>query len=96
MGPLSMEQALAEEAVALGGLGAELADRMKQEAGQEEGQKSERERTAKNADVRDGDHDSPTEADSRRKEFYRSLNNRIDRPSACRAAAFEAPHSVSA
>ena len=33
MGPLSMEQALAEEAVAIGGLGAELGDRLKLEAG---------------------------------------------------------------
>ena len=68
MGPLSMEQALAEEAVAIGGLGAELDDRLKREAGgQEEGQKSERDRTDKNADVRDGDHDSATQADSRRR-----------------------------
>ena len=76
MGPLSMEQALAEEAVAIGGLGAELADRLKREAGgQEEGQKSERDRTDKNADMRDGDHDSATQADSRRRmKFYRSLN----------------------
>jgi hypothetical protein len=76
MGPLSMEQALAEEAVGIGGLGAELADRLKREAGgQEEGQKSERDRTDKNADVRDGDHDGATKADSdRRMRFYRSLN----------------------
>jgi hypothetical protein len=76
MGPLSMEQALAEEAVAIGGLGAELADRLKREAGgQEEGQKSERDRTDKNADVRDGDQDGATQADSRRRmKFYRSLN----------------------
>jgi Patatin-like phospholipase len=76
MGPLSMEQALAEEAVAIGGLGAELADRLMREAGgQEEGQKSERDRTDKNADVRDGDHDIDTQADSRRRmKFYRSLN----------------------
>ena len=76
MGPLSMEQALAEEAVAIGGLMPELADRLKREAGgQEEGQKSERDRTDKNADVRDGDHDSATQADSRRRmKFYRALN----------------------
>jgi Patatin-like phospholipase len=76
MGPLSMEQALAEEAVAIGGLGVELADRLKREAGgQDEGQKSERERADKNADVRDGDHDSATQAESARlKKFYRSLN----------------------
>ena len=76
MGPLSMEQALAEEAVAIGDLSAELADRLKREAGgQEEGQKSESDRSDKNADVRDGDHDSATQADSsRRMKFYRSLN----------------------
>jgi hypothetical protein len=67
MGPLSMEQALAEEAVAIGGLGAELEGRLKREAG---GQDSERNRTDKNADVRDGDHDAAMEADSRnRKKF---------------------------
>jgi Patatin-like phospholipase len=76
MGPLSMEQALAEEAVGIGGLSAELANRLKREAGgQEEGQKSESDRSEKNADVRDGDHDSATQADSsRRMKFYRSLN----------------------
>jgi hypothetical protein len=76
MGLLSMEQALAEEAVAIGGLSAELADRLKREAGgQEKGQKSESDRNDKNADVRDGDHDSATQADSsRRMKFYRSLN----------------------
>ena len=78
MGVLSIEQALAEEAVALGGLGPEQADRLKQGAG---GQDSERERTYKNADVRDGDHDSATEADSRKK-FYRLLNN-LNRSALC-------------
>jgi hypothetical protein len=76
MGPLSMEQALAAEAIAIGGLTAELDDRLKREAGgQEEGQTSERERADKNSDVRDGDEDSATQADSRRRtKFYRSLN----------------------
>jgi hypothetical protein len=76
MGPLSMEQALAAEAIAIGGLTAELEDRLKREAGgQEEGQTSERERADKNSDVRDGDEDSATQADSRRRtKFYRSLN----------------------
>ena len=36
MGPLSMEQALAEETVASGGLMPELADRLKREAGGQE------------------------------------------------------------
>jgi hypothetical protein len=36
MGPLSMEQALAEEAVAIGGLMPELTDRLKREAGGQE------------------------------------------------------------
>jgi hypothetical protein len=84
MGPLSMEQALAQEAVAIGGLAAEVEDRLKREGGsQDEGQKSERERTDKNADVRDGDHDSATEADSRRRmKFYRSLND-LNRSALC-------------
>ena len=76
MGPLSMEQALAEEAVAIGGLGVELADRLKEAASEQEaGQTSERRRTYKDADVRDGDQDSATQADSRRRaKFYRALN----------------------
>ena len=84
MGPLSMEQALADEAVAIGGLGVELADRLKQEASEQEaGQTSECKRTDKNADVRDGDHDSATQADSRRrKKFYRSLNE-LNRSALC-------------
>jgi hypothetical protein len=71
-----MEQALAQEAVAIGGLTAELEARLKEEAGgQEAGQKSGRKRTHKDADVRDGDHDSATQADSRRRaKFYRALN----------------------
>ncbi|HEY6520299.1 MAG TPA: hypothetical protein VIZ19_13090 [Roseiarcus sp.] len=79
-----MEQALAEEAVAIGGLGAELEDQLKRKAGgQDEGQKSERDRTDKNADVRDGDHDGATEADSRRRlKFYRSLND-MNRSALC-------------
>jgi hypothetical protein len=84
MGTLSMEQALACEAIAIGGLGPELEDRLKREAaGQDEGQKSERERTDKNADVRDGDHDSVMEANSRRRiKFYRSLND-LNRSALC-------------
>jgi hypothetical protein len=84
MGALSMEQALAFEAIAIGGLGPELEDRLKREAGgQDEGRKSERERTGKNADVRDGDHDSAMEANSgRRIKFYRSLNG-LNRSALC-------------
>jgi hypothetical protein len=70
MGPLSMEQALAEEAVAIGGLPAGLADRLKREA---EGPE-ESDRTGENADVH-GDHDSALQADGpRRMKFYRALN----------------------
>ena len=76
MGPLSMEQALAQEASAIGGLTAELEARLKEEASEQEaGQTSERRRTYKDADVRDGDQDSATQADSRRRaKFYRALN----------------------
>jgi Patatin-like phospholipase len=76
LGPLSMEQALAQEAVAIGGLTAELEARLKEEASEQEaGQTSERRRTYKDADVRDGDQDSATQADSRRRaKFYRALN----------------------
>jgi hypothetical protein len=75
MGPLSMEQALAQEASAIGGLGAELADRLKREAERpEEGQKAAGARSDKNADVH-GDRDSDTQADNpRRMKFYRALN----------------------
>jgi hypothetical protein len=70
-----MEQALAEEAVAIGGLTAELEARLKEEASEQEaGQTSERRRTYKDADVRDADQDSATQADSRRAKFYRALN----------------------
>jgi hypothetical protein len=76
MGPLSMERALAEEAVAIGGLAAGLEARLNKEAREPEaGQTSERKRTHKDADVRDGDQDSATQADSRRRaKFYRALN----------------------
>ncbi len=76
MAPLSMEQALAQEAGAIGGLTAELEARLKEEAHEPEaGQTSERKRTHKDADVRDGDQDSATQADSRRRaKFYRALN----------------------
>jgi hypothetical protein len=84
MGPLSMEQALAEEAVAIGGLTAELEARLKEVASEQEaGQTSERRRTYKDADVRDGDQDSATQADSRRRaKFYRALNE-TDRSALC-------------
>src|SRR5260221_10305035 len=81
MPSLSMEEALAAEASAIGGLTAELETRLHEEARepvavQKMGQtSSERKRTHKDADVRDGDEDKATQEDSgRRAKFYSALN----------------------
>src|SRR5271163_40465 len=71
MGPLSLEQVLAEEAEELVGPGTKLSAEDLQPG--LETQESERARTHKNADARDGKDESPEEAERRRR-FYRSLN----------------------
>ncbi len=79
MGPLSMEQALGEEGARLASPGLEtFAENLRQTA---ERQDSERARTYKNADARDGKDESPDEPE-RRKTFYRSLN-KLNRSALC-------------
>jgi len=74
MGPLSIEQVLAEEERALGGRRLEaFADDSRQTAA--------RERTEKDADARDGKDESRDEVE-RRKAFYRSLN-KFNRSALC-------------
>ena len=74
-----MEQVLVEEACKLAPPGSAVFHKHLSEMA--EGQDAERARTEKNADVRDGDHDSQTEAESR-KGFYRSLND-LNRSALC-------------
>jgi hypothetical protein len=86
MGPLSLEQVLAEEAVALAGPETDLPVEGLQQAlekleQQLEKQKSEPGRADRNADVRDGQDESPEEA-KLRKRFYRELN-KLNRSALC-------------
>ncbi len=86
MGPLSLEQVLAEEAVELAGPETELSvedlqkalEALEQEL---ETQEAEPGSTDRNADVRDGKDESPREAELR-KAFYRSLN-KLNRSALC-------------
>jgi Patatin-like phospholipase len=79
MGLLSLEQVLAEEAAELVGPGTKLSAEDLQPP--LDTQESERARTHKNADARDGKDESPEEAE-RRKKFYRSLNQ-LNRSALC-------------
>ena len=79
MGPLSIEQVLAQEAAELAGPGTKLSaeDFQPRLATQE----SERARAHENADARDGKDESSLEAEHR-KTFYRSLN-KLNRSALC-------------
>jgi len=79
MGPLSIEQVLAQEATELAGPGTKLSaeDFQPRLATQE----SERARAHENADARDGKDESSLEAEHR-KTFYRSLN-KLNRSALC-------------
>lgn len=79
MDPLSIEQVLAEEAIALGGEKSELrADDLRQRATKQEAQ---RRRIDKDADTRSGADENPGDVE-RRKAFYRSLN-KLNRAALC-------------
>ena len=79
MGPLSIEQALAEEVIALGGRRSDRGAEGLRERATKQG--DERERIRKDADARSGQGESADEVE-RHKAFYRSLN-KLDRTALC-------------
>jgi hypothetical protein len=79
VGPLSVDQVLAEEAAALGGPRPETRDGdLRQRATKQD---AERRRIRKDADTRSGNDESPADVE-RRQTFYRSLN-KLNRAALC-------------